>query len=641
MASRISHIPSGDKTPVVPPVDTRISPITDFYSYVNNRWQKSVKMPAFEDDYGVSEEIESHLRKILLGAIDKHRRANPSDNLSRLATSFLDDAVQESGVLDLKQLLEKIRCIDSPESLAKALGHLNRIQCQAPVSFVVNSDYYNSSKCCVYLYEASLGLPSKSQYDSDSPVLAAYVRFLQIVGDKLGAPGLERAVSLEVSLLKYLSDTGDLRDVEYVYNPHSLAELQHTYPHVPWSIMLEAWGLKTLGGTTRYIVTNKKYFAELDRMLAAMKAEDWIVLLQAAVVVHFVKYLPPPFDELHYRLFEKLIKGNDVKLPQSNLTLKVLMEYAQQDLSRMYVRLAVPDDTKHRATELVRLLKAASARRIRALKWMEGSTKRAALKKVDHMGFQVAYPAHWRSETGAVAIDAGKPLTNLFVLASADTDSMISDLEKRTCRKRPDKWKEGAFEVNAYYYPEGNMMVVPAGILSPPFFDLKRSMAWNLGGIGAAIAHEITHGFDDDGRLFDEKGNYAEWWTPSDARTYKQMSKSVIELFEGKEYMGGKVNGEMTLSENLADLGGLAIALDALKAILPADPAAAKKAYQEFFTSYAVSWRQKDRPKKAKQALLLDVHAPTIYRVNLIVQQFEEFYMAFGGAAPAERIEFW
>jgi predicted metalloendopeptidase len=225
---------------------------------------------------------------------------------------------------------------------------------------------------------------------------------------------------------------------------------------------------------------------------------------------------------------------------------------------------------------------------------------------------------------------------------------MIHDLAAHTCRKRPSVWREGAFEVNAYYYPEGTMMVVPAGILRPPFFDTRRSDAWNLGGIGVAISHEITHGFDDDGRIFDERGNYADWWSASDARTYKAMSRAMIELFDGQEYMGGKVDGKKTLNENLADIGGMAIALEALNAILPSDEAERKAAYKDFFISFAVSWRQKDRPKKARQALLLDVHAPPLYRVNLIVRQFEEFYIAFdikpgakGYIPPEERIVFW
>jgi predicted metalloendopeptidase len=208
------------------------------------------------------------------------------------------------------------------------------------------------------------------------------------------------------------------------------------------------------------------------------------------------------------------------------------------------------------------------------------------------------------------------------------------------------------FEVNAYYYSDKNMMVVPAGILQSPFYDLKKSDAWNLGGIGAAIGHEITHGFDDDGRMYDKAGVMKNWWSDTDLEKYIAVTKDLVKLFNKETYMGGKVNGQLTLSENIADLGGVAIALEALEETFMEnkahDTGKRKKALQEFFTSYAVSWRNKDRPKKARQSLILDRHAPAPIRVNLIVRQFAEFYEAFDvtekdpGYIPVDqRIQLW
>jgi predicted metalloendopeptidase len=648
MASKTAHRVSRDE-PTVPSVDPSFSPETNFYMYVNAKWQRSVKMPDYEDDFGISEEIELDLRNQLLHALTKHCRMHPSDGLSRLATSFLDSRVQETAVSDLSHLLNSFDCIDSSETLGKAIGYMNKIQCRAPFSLVVNSDYFDSKKCCIYLYEPTLGLPSKHDYEdhSSNRALRAYSHFLKTVGDHLHVSDLQSCIRMEADLIPLLSDMSELRNIEYSYNPCSLSELRTDYPHIPMDIIAKTMGIKD-PESVKYIVTNTKFFRFLNRMFHTPDFGRIALWCKSMVINHYVKYLPPPFDDLHYHLFEKLLKGVNVKLPQSVLTLKVLMTFAQQDLSRMFVRLVVPETTKESATQIVQLLKAATARRIRGLHWMEPSTKRAALRKVSSMTFQVAYPGKWSSETAGVEIDSGRPFQNLVELASADTHRMLEDLHRHGCRKHPEKWRDGAFEVNAYYYPEGNMMVIPAGILRAPFFDKSRSMAWNLGAIGVAISHEITHGFDDDGRVFDEHGNYADWWTKSDEETYRNMSRAVVKLFDGQKYMGGKVDGELTLNENIADLGGMAIALDALKAILPADPAAQKTAYCDFFTGFAVSWRQKERPKKAKQALLLDVHAPPLYRVNLIVAQFEEFYNAFDirpgekGYVPAsERVVFW
>jgi putative endopeptidase len=640
---------SSAKGPRVPSVDPHYSPAENFYMYVNARWQKSVKMPSYEDDYGISEEIEQNLRKVLQHALSAHLESHPSDGLSQLAQSFLNPAVQTSGIDDLMHALNALDCIDSPKTLGHAIGRMNRIQSRAPFSFVVNSDYYDSKKCCVYLYETMLGLPSKHNYEATASnrVLSAYRRYLSRMGELLHIEGLETSITTESEFIPVLSEMSELRDVSYLYNAYSLGELEKKYSAIPWRSAIASWGLHDVNGT-QFIVTNTRFFKMLNSLFESEEYGKIRLWFKSMMVNHYAKYLPPPFDDLHYALFDKLIKGVDKKLPQTNLTLKVLMTFAQQDLSRMFVTLAVHDSTKRLATEYIKMLKAATARRIRGLKWMENSTKNAALRKIGAMTFQVAYPEKWRSETDAVEIDRTRPFQNLVALASADTDAMIHDLRTHKCYKRPSHWREGAFEVNAYYYPEGNMMVVPAGILRPPFFDLDRSDAWNLGGIGVAISHEITHGFDDDGRVFDEDGNYKDWWKPNDERTYKAMSRDVVKLFDGQKYMGGVVDGKKTLNENLADLGGMAIALDALNSMLPSDPAKRKAAYRDFFISFAVSWRQKDRPKKARQALLLDVHAPTLYRVNLIVRQFEEFYTAFditaedkGYVPREERIVFW
>lgn len=633
----------GGGEPSIPPIDASIDPITDFYNYVNRKWQKSVHLPAYEDSFGVSEEIEMDVRNALLNAIEKTRRTHPESPFSTLATSFLHTASQRNSVLDLQRLLNTFDCIRGSEDIGEAIGRLNRIQSRAPISFVVNSDYYDSRKCCVYLYEAQIGLPSKHDYRDNSRILLKYSNLLAAVGEHMNIEALESAIGTEAALLPHLAEGDDLQNVSYVYNPYTLKELESHYKAIPWRAALRAWGLaeKDLDDV-QYIVTNKKYFAALNHMFRSATLDTWRTWMRALVVVSFLRYLPPPFDDLHYELYDKTLKGIAEKLPQKNLTLSVFMTYAPMDLSRMFVTLEVENGTKKEATKLIHRLKDATLRRLQAVSWMDPSTQRAALAKVEAMDFQVAFPETWISETESVTINASRPLQNIFALAGYDTEKMIHDLVHHTCRKTATKWSDGAFEVNAYYYPEGNLMVVPAGILRPPFFDLRRSNAWNLGGIGVAIGHEITHGFDDDGRLFDAYGNYKNWWTQSDEKSYKKMARDVVDLFDGQPYMGGHVNGELTLSENLADLGGLAIALEALHQDLPKSGAERKKALREFFISYAVSWRQKDRAKKAKQALLIDSHAPPMLRVNLIVRQFAEFYEAFDGGSPPEmRITFW
>ncbi len=623
---------SGGAAPSVPGVDSSIRPSHDFYSYVNNRWQSHIHLPPYQGSLGVSEEIEIDVRNSLLDVIKRQMETDPSNPISMLANSFLHTHSQKSSIIDLQRILNTFDCMTDPEDIAKSIGSLNKIQSRAPLSLVIANDSYKNSACCVYLYEPILGLPEKQYYQpgSRNHIILKYSKLLKTVGKLMNIESLESAIPIEAAIIQYLSEGDNLANLEYSYNPYTYHTLKRDFKNIPWAAMFDSWGAKpSVYEKAQYIVTNMKYMSALNRMFTTFTLETWRIWMRAMTIISFMEYLPPPYDDLYFDLYGKSLKGNSEKLPQKYLTLKVLQTYTPQDLGRIFVKMDVKNGTKAKATRLVKQLKAATVKRLEALDWMEKSTKRRAIEKVKSMLFQVAFPDKWESETESIVIQPERPLLNILNLTAKDSANMIQDLEKHHCRKTEDSWSDGSFEVNAYYYPEGNMMVVPAGILRPPFFDLSKSNAWNLGGIGAAIGHEITHGFDEDGRFYDSNGNYANWWTDGDSKTFTKLTKALIALFDGQGYMGGKVDGKLTLSENLADLGGLAIALQALNDTLPADGIARKKAYKEFFISYAVSWRNKDRAKKAKQSLLLDRHAPAPLRVNLIVKQFEEFYHAF------------
>ena len=635
-------IPSG--------IDSSVKPGTNFYKYVNKKWQRHVHMPAYTGSFGVSEEIEQEVQESLLDVLTKLEKTKPSHPISKLVSSFLHTSAQVNSIVDLQRIISGFHCIKDSAGLASTIGALNKIQARAPLSLVIASDSYNSSKCSIYLYEPYLGLPEKFFYKEGAKnrIFQKYVKLLQELSKKLHIDSLDVAVDVELAILPYLSNNGELGEINDYYNSYTFHELEKAYPNISWAHMMESWGVtEKVYHKAPFIVTNPKFMTKLNNMFLKTPVEVWQAWMSAMTVLTYLEYLPPPYDDLHFELYGRTLRGNTQKLPQKYLTLKVLKTYTTQDLGRIFVEHGVPNGTKTYATRLVHKLKDATIERLKAIEWMTPSTRRTAIHKVRAMKFQVAHPDHWESETADVMMDPERPLLNIITLASADNAKMIEDLV-HGCKKTPETWDDGQFEVNAFYYSEGNMMVVPAGILRAPFFDLKRSMAWNYGGIGSAIGHEITHGFDEEGRFYDEKGNYNNWWSDHDSRMFTKLTRAILNLFDGVESVGGKVNGDLTLSENIADLGGVAIALQALKTELPADAGKRKQAYKDFFTSYAVSWRTKDRPKKAKQALFLDVHAPPHLRVNLIVRQFAEFYEAFdigaddaGWIAPEHRIQLW
>lgn len=621
----------------------------DFYSYVNDAWLKRTHIPSFVGSYGVSEEIEDRIRDTLMKLITDLRRTEPHTELSVIANSFLNTSFQRNSVVDLQRFSNMFECISTLKDVWYSIGSLNRIQSRAPVSCVVASDSNNSAKCVVYLYEARLGLPLRRYYRERNHIINKYVHFLDKVGSLLNIEGLSRAALIEQTIEPSLSTNGEIRDVEFMYNPMNLAELQHKYNHIQWNEMFNGWGMdEATINTSTFICTNHRYFSLLNKMCTAFDFESWRVWLRAQLICTFVEYLPPPFDDYHFELYGRALKGNTEKLPQKYLMLKVIQTFTPQDLSKLYVEFSIPANTKRRATELVKQLKHASVQRLRALTWMSEETKNACIEKVHKMLFQVAYPSRWYSETARTTIHPQRPLLNIINLNVTDTEKMLKSL-KGSCGREQTQWEDGAFIVNAYYYAESNRMTIPAGILTAPFFDIHKSSGWNYGGIGVAISHEITHGFDDEGMRYDAEGNYRDNWNSHNLHVYNQMTKAVVALFEGKQYMGGSVNGTQTLSENLADLGGVAIALTALNnEITDLSEKKKRTAWRDFFTSYAVSWRTKERTKKAKESLLTDVHAPPPLRVNLIVQNFREYYEAFGikegdiGWVPEkERVVFW
>ena len=633
------------RSPVVTPLSPHISPLQALYGYVNQLWEQRTPIPSYTHTIGVSEEIEEFVKQQLIHAIETVPPTNP---ISVVADSLLHTSARHHSVEYMAAILAKFAETRTVEELGAHIGWLNRVQSHAPLSFVISSDSNDSKKCVVFLYEPELAFPEKHLFtghtDQDIRARHALERILdesQRILAPTSAKAFSSAMALEKDLLPHLSKVEDRKDITFYYNPVSYADLESTYPTVPWHSMLSSLGCTTFK-EARYIITNEGWVRHLQAMFHTVPLSMWAAWMSSQLLTTFLEYMPPPFKELHYTLYGKILRGSERPLPSSHIMLKALQTYAPQSLSRLFVETALPKGTKEEATRIVHSLKAATRTRIAGLAWMSEETKGHAQKKLTAMRFQVAYPEKWDSELEKTRLHAEHPLQNILALAETDTKSMIEDLTKGNCGKLEGEWEEGAFEVNAYYYPDGNMMTIPAGILQPPFFDLKKSRAWNLGGIGAAIGHEITHGFDDDGRKYDSEGNFRSWWQPSDSETFTHMSREVEKLYEGVKTPHGSVNGKHTLSENLADLGGVAIALEALRAEMKsASPEEMKRAYREFFISYAVSWRTKQRPEKAKQALLLDRHAPAYLRVNLIVKQFAEFFQAFGAEAPPHRIVFW
>lgn len=615
----------------------------DFYEYCNKDWEDHTLIPSYRGAYGVSEELENKIKDTLA----THLRSLPAKTpLGTVWTSALH-RTDPSNVAAVKTLLHRISTLSTLDAIGTMIGELNRYQIRAPLTFVVTRDAYDSSTCRIHFYEPSLGLPSYAPYQSRSnPTLTAYGTMLKKVGDLLGFSNLDEVIQIEQLVYKYLSADGTLNNPAESHFLYKLDSFTKIYPNIPITSMLEGWGCsKAIIHSTTFVITNPGYMKALDRMCRTFELEALHMWLQVNVILTLLPYLPDPYESLHFEFFEKLLEGKTMPLPPTEFAIGVLQKMMPQFLGKLlYEHTSHVHEIKTDVVKMVHRLKRAAIHRLEAVEWLSPATRALGVKKLHHMHMQIGYPRTWR--TPRLSLHPTQFIENIIKLGEADTEESIADLG-HTCAKEDGVWEDGIYIVNAFYYQDQNKMVIPLGMLQPPFFDRKKSIAWNYGGIGCAIAHEITHGFDDDGRMYDETGSWKNWWSHQDELHYHKQTDKLVKLFDKREYKGGHVNGTLTLDENLADLGGMAIALQAL--LEESGSHGDRKAMlQDFFTSYAVSWRLKDRSKKAKQALEIDHHAPPEFRVNLIVAQFAEFYEAFDVTetsrmwiAPEHRIKLW
>jgi predicted metalloendopeptidase len=475
----------------------------------------------------------------------------------------------------------------------------------------------------------------------------AYREFAKLVGSYFGLDSLDSFVEIEIDAAKYLPTPIEEDDTPNRYNQMTWHEIQAEFPDVPWLTLFKGYGVteKTLENHA-LLVTSRKFLQYINNVFKN-DLERIKLWLMGSAVLTMGRFISGEVYQHYFNFYGTALKGAVKPSNVDRIMMTILTTHLPQMLSKPYTEKYVPHRIKDAATDLVHILKKAANRRIRDTEWMSPETQVKAMQKMNKMGFKVAFPSVWRDESRGEDFSDKQMLRNLFSINEKDTQYGIEDVGPHDPYKS-QYWDSSTFEVNAFYYPDSNEMTIPAGILNPPFYDSNRSTAWNLGGIGNVIAHEMTHGFDSDGRNHDADGNYAPWFTEEEQAEYEKKSKQIEKLFSVK-YMDSVIDGKLTLMENIADLGGVSISLEALRGEMQGKTAAERhKMLKEYFTSYAVSWRNKDRKKKAEVASKSDKHAPPELRVNKILSQFPEFYETYGlkqgdtlWVAPENRVTIW
>ena len=625
-------------------LDTKTRPQDDFFGYVNNRWIAANPIPPNESRWGTFIQLRFSVEKQLKKIVDE------LDTKSRLATGSPEQLVRDfwrSGmdmkrrnVLGAKPLAPLFALVDGTSdlpALTKTIATLHRMGLSEFFGAGIDQDAKNSEQYRLHLVQGGLGMPDRDYYlksDAESVrVRSAYEvhieKMLKLIGytPAEARTGRDAIIAFEKLLAKASMTKEDQRDPNKTYNKFAIHKLKTLTPSIDWNQYLA--GVHA-GKAEHVIVCQPEFFIGLERALTITDFNTIRSYLRFHIASALAGALSEPFIKQSFSFYGTVLSGTKVMRPLWRRVLGAVNGNLGEILGQIYVELHFPPEAKARVDTLISDIRAAFAERIKALDWMTAPTKRKALTKLDSLVAKIGHPTKWKSYKG-LAIDPADYVGNLLRSAQYFHDREMKKLTKPLDRL---EWFMYPQTVNAYFAPTLNDIVFPAAILQPPFFSVSADDAENYGCIGAVIAHEITHGFDDEGSKYDAKGNLKDWWTKEDRKRFDAKAKRVEKQFNQYEVADGvKVNGKLTLGENIADLGGLSIAYDAYQRRLEVTGRSDINGHspeQRFFFAFALFEREHSRPEFQKLQVLNDPHSPGMFRINGPVSNFTPFYDAFG-----------
>ena len=618
-------------------------PQDDFYEYANGAWLSKTAIPATEARWGSFNELQEFNQTALKGICDElaaapGEKGSLSQKVGDFYASGMDSAaIEKAGIAPLKPYLTRIDAIKNFAGLLEELALENTEGSNPLFGMGVGVDAKNSSVYAPSIGSGGLHLPDRDLYLKDDErskkIRKAYeehvIAMFKLAGstDVQAKQAFADVMRMETAFAKATMTRVERRDPEKTYNKLTLAELEKLCPRMNWADFFKT----TKTTNAYYIIRQPLFMKELHEMLGREKLEDWKAFLKWDAIKSAAPYLSNAFVMENFK-FSQNISGQKEIQPRwkrvSGMTDGVLGEA----LGKVYVDRYFKPEAKTRMLELVGNLMKTYDKRIKMLDWMSEETKTKALEKLSTFVRKIGYTDKWTDYT-ALSIDRSKSyFGNVAAASKFLTAENVAYLGKPIDRQ---KWGMTPPTVNAYYNPTMNEIVFPAGILQFPFFDNDADDAVNYGGIGAVIGHEISHGFDDQGAKFDKDGNLKNWWTESDTKKFEAKTNMVVEQFNNYKVLDTlRVNGKLTLGENIADLGGLSVAYDAFKTYSAQGKSDGTidgfTADQRFFLSWAQVWRSKMRPEAQANQIQTDPHSPGKFRCNGPLTNMAEFYAIFG-----------
>jgi putative endopeptidase len=638
-------------------VDPKANPGDSFFDFANGAWDARTVIPADKSRYGtfdaLTDKTQAQVRAIVAEAAKSGASADTDiGKIGALYNAFMDEErIEQLGVAPIASDLADIRDAKSKTDIAALMGRSKNGLGASLFNIAVDEDEKEPTRNTLHASQSGLGLPDRDYYlrDAFQDKKAKYgdyvARLLDMVGWAQPQQRADDVVAFETRIAEASWSRAESRDRDKTYNPLTPAELASFAPGFPWSVWLAA---ADAGGARSIIVRQKTAFPKLAKIFDEAPLETLQAWQAFRVVDQAAPYLSARFVTARFEFRGKALVGQAEEQPRWRRATQLIGSSLGEAVGKEYVARHFPPDSKAKMEELVTQLKRALRSRIENLTWMTRETKAKALEKLDLFGVKIGYPDKWRDYT-ALKIDPADLVGNVRRATAFRWAYAVAKLDKPV---DPQEWSTTPQVVNAYYQPTRNEIVFPAGILQPPFFDPNADMAINYGGIGGVIGHEMTHAFDDQGRKSDGHGVLTDWWQPADAAKFQAEAAKYGAQYDTYTVAPGvNVKGAQTMGENIADLGGILLALDAYRASLHGVPAPVLDGYtgdQRVFLGWAQVWRTKSRPDALKQQITRDSHSPAQFRVDGPLRNVDAWYDAFGVKpgdklylTPDDRVRIW
>ena len=624
--------------------DMSVKPSDDFFLYANGGWIKRTEIPPEYSRWGSFNQLIEHNNDALHVIAEKASKTNSTDADTKkvgdyYASGMDDKTIEAMKTKPLKDELAKIDSMKDRADVLKEIAHLHMIGVNAFFNFGSSQDDKDSTREIANAVQGGLGMPDRDYYTKDDDAskklrehyVAHVTKMLTLLGEPQAkaAEEAKKIIALETSLAQASRTRVELRDPQKNYNKMTQDELQKLTPDWNWGDYFKAIGLTNPGDID---VHQPDFFNAMNTAFASTSLDDWKTYLRWHLINAAASALSSDFVNEDFNFHETTLRGTQKIKPRWKRVIISEDGEIGEALGKLYANEYFPPAAKARALELINNLKEALADRIKSLDWMDEPTKQKALEKLAAFQVKIGYPEKWR-DYSTLMIDRGPFVLNELRSENFEAKRQLNKIGKPVDRT---EWGMTPPTVNAYYNPKMNEIVFPAGILQPPFFFANADDAVNYGGIGCVIGHEMTHGFDDQGRQYDKVGNLTDWWTKKSADKYETRRKAVVDQYNEYEALPGlHVNGELTQGENIADIGGVKLAYAALQKALDKHPERRDQKIdgftpeQRFFLAFAGVWRQKIRPEDQKLRLNVDPHSPGHFRVNGPLSDLPEFAKAF------------